>query len=374
MGKAFVLGLVLLSAAGLRAQQVSSVLDYDSRPRLAAEFFRGQQRADSGSVFNPQIQYGSTGGDPGNPYAGSFYDARAIAFPYANTLQSGPESALAMAYFEAQWQIVGYHARLLKSRLRRELVPTGVFGRIYDEGYRANAIYAGVEAEWSAALEALALETSQGQDFLRSTAFVNEYRRAVDTVTFPLVALRPHGLEAHFALGSTIPLRDLNPSLSAGFAIDFGMGYTYDRWMALLSVIINTTPLASGADAPAVVVERRTQWNNFGLGVGYRWLRRDKWEAASRVNVLAANLLTGEESQDSDQIRLRRDFALGVAQSVSYLIGRGYRAELDAGRVNGIRAIAVVNYTPQRWIENLRGPVVSVNAGIEITMYGIRYE
>ena len=364
---------LICAAHFARAQAPTSVVDYATTPTLGPEMFLGSPGADSGSLFRPQIQYGATSFDRYNQYSAPLWDARAITFPRANVLERGPDSAAAMAYFEAMWHIAGYHAALLKSRLRREMPRGGLFGMAQVAPYQAEAINAGVQAEWEKVNLELVTETANGQDLMRSLGFADQYARAVDTVTYPLAVVKPHGMELHMTIGPSFPGGGLSDRLSAGFAMDLGIGYTYDRWLVLLAVMVNQTPVASTRDAPPELVEARSQWNNVGLDLGYRWLRQERWEATGRLRIMGADLKTGG-SGDTDQVSLRNDFALGLGQSVSYQFGNGgYRGELDSGRRSGFRALALLSYTPQKWLEGLAGPVVSAGIGFQMTFYGVGY-
>ena len=347
-------------------------ISYEDAPKLTPAFFAGVSPADTGASFVPHIQYGSNATiqtPTNNSYA--VIDARALTFPRVNYIFTGPDSATAVAYFEAIWQVAGYHAAVLKSRLRRQASQGGQ-GGLFNAGatFASQAIYTGVMQEWTAVNEALAAETGQGQDLLGSIGFANQYRAARDTVTYPLLELSPHGMELHIAIGPSFPSGDFSRQLDPGFAMDLGVGYTHDRYLALLSVIVNSTPAAvSERDFPQVQ-DGRTQWNNVGLELGYRYLRRGRWEASARMRLLGATLLSGG---GEEQASIRSDFAFGLGHGLSYALGRYYTGERVTGQSSGFRAVLLAAHTPQRWIGGVRGGVTSVSVGVQMTFYGARY-
>ena len=278
---------------------------------------------------------------------------------------------MAAAYFEAMWQVAGYHAAVLKSRLRRQAAQ-GRPGGLFNAGaqFASQAIYTGVMQEWTAVNEALAAETGQGADLLASMGFANQYRAALDTVTYPLLELSPHGIELHFALGPAFPSGDFSRVLDPGFGMDLGIGYTYDRYLALLFVSVNQTPAAVSASDFPEVQDGRTQWNNVGLELGYRYFRLGRWEATARARLLNATLHSGAGEAQAD---LRSDFALGLGHGLSYTFGRYFTGERVTSQSSGFRAILLAAHTPQRWIGGVRGGVTSVALGFQMTFYGARY-
>ncbi len=362
-----------LAALTTIAQSSESVISYADRPDLAPDFFLASMPADSLPTFQPQLQYGTgLGSDKRSQFGIPAWEARAIAFPRVNyTGAKGRDSTEAMAYFEAMWQIAGYHGLLLKSRLRREVGAQGLFAAI-GNAYQAEAIQSAVMAEWNAANKSFSKQADYGQDYMRSLAFADEYRRAADTVTFPSVVLRPNGMEVHFLLGPTFPLGELTDGLDAGFGMDLGIGYTYDRWLALLLGSVSQTPVSGAAsEREPGITNGRSQWNNVGLDLGYRWLRTPSWEATARLRTLSATLHSGSGDNQED---LREDFALGLAQSLSYSFGGGYGGEQPGSQRSGLQAMALVGLTPQKWLGALRGPVLYVGLGLQGTIYGVGYE
>lgn len=362
----------LLSAAAFAQDfNAAGAFTYTDCPELDNSFFQRPISKDSFSTFRPQIQYGLTGGQTqgASQFGIAGWEAQALTYPRVNQLTEDG-SAQALAYFDAQWQIAGYHARLLKSRLRREAQPQGIFG-IYNQ-FAIQALYSGVIAEWEATQEELVAETGQGQNLLRSKAFADQYRAAADTVSFPLLEVRKHGMELHFALGPAFTSGGLAPTLSSGgFNMDLGIGYTYDRWLALLTVLVNQTPVAGVRERQLPQVQNeRTQWNNVGLDLGYRYLRKDRWEASARLRMLGASL---ESGGGEDQTTLRSDFAPGLAHTVSYFLGKRYVGETASPRASGFKLIGILGYTQQRWLEDSQGGVINMSIGIQITGYGVGY-